>query len=333
MSSAPPERAFTERRRADWSALETIVADGHRRGPKKLDASSIARLPALYRNVCADLAAAQGARYGAALVDYLRSLTAASHGLLYGPHARARDDGGNLSLRAGWLSAFPRAVRKRWRSVAIAAGLFFAPLVFGVVLALREPTMAFRLVPEAMLRPLTQAYMEGAGEGRGGGEGALMLGFYVYNNIGIALRCFALGIFGGLGSAFYLFQNGLTIGATLGYVASQGAAANIVIFIVGHGSFELGAIVLAGAAGLSLGWSLVAPGPRTRLASLQGTAREIVVIVAGAAVMLTLAAAIEAFWSASATSRSVKLLVGSALFVLVLSYLLFAGKRNEEDAA
>ena len=40
--------------------------------------------------------------------------------------------------------------------------------------------------------------------------------FYVYNNVGIALRCFALGIFGGLGSAFYLVQNGLSIGAILG---------------------------------------------------------------------------------------------------------------------
>ena len=60
-----------------------------------------------------------------------------------------------------------------------------------------------------------------------------------------ALRCFALGIFGGLGSAFYLVQNGLSIGAILGYVASQGAGENILVFIVGHGSLELGAIVLA----------------------------------------------------------------------------------------
>lgn len=36
-----------------------------------------------------------------------------------------------------------------------------------------------------------------------------MAGLYVYDNVGIALRCFALGIFGGLGSAFYLVQNGL----------------------------------------------------------------------------------------------------------------------------
>jgi len=161
----------------------------------------------------------------------------------------------------------------------------------------------------------------------------MMAGFYVYNNVGIALRCFALGIFGGLGSAFYLVQNGLTIGAILGYVATQGAGANIGTFIIGHGSLELGAIVLSGGAGHSLGWSVVAPGERTRLASLQRTAREILVIVAGAAVMLVMAAGIEAFWSASSTPRVVKLAVGGSLFLLVVAYVLVAGRGATEDPA
>src|SRR5690606_36547126 len=131
---------------------------------------------------------------------------------------------------------------------------------------------------------------KGFGGGRAAGDGALMAGFYVYNNVGIALRCFALGIFGGLGSAFYLVHNGLSIGAVLGYVASQGAGENIVVFIVGHGSLELGAIVLAGSAGLSIGWSLIAPGDLPRLVSLQRRAGEVLVIVAGAAAMLLMAA-------------------------------------------
>lgn len=332
LASALTERAFAQRRRRGWDALDALTRRAADKGLKKLAADEIARLPPLYRDVCADLAAAQAARYSAPLVDYLRGLTAAAHGVLYGPHARAREDGGRLSLRRGWTSAFPRAVRKRWRAMLLATALFFVPFALGVALTLREPTLAFRVVPEAMLRPLTEAYARGFDGGREVGEGTMMAGFYVYNNVGIALRCFALGIFGGLGSAFYLVQNGLSIGAVLGYVASQGAGGNILTFIVGHGSFELGAIVLAGGAGLSLGWSVVAPGELPRLASLQRAAREIVVIVAGAAVMLVFAAGIEAFWSASATPREVKLVVGGALFALVLAYVLFAGRDAEEAA-
>jgi uncharacterized membrane protein SpoIIM required for sporulation len=156
-----------------------------------------------------------------------------------------------------------------------------------------------------------------------------MTGFYVYNNVGIALRCFALGIIGGIGSAIYLVQNGLFTGAILGYVVSRGAGFNILTFIVGHGSLELGAIVLAGGAGLSLGWSIVAPGDRTRLASLQTCAREIIVIVAGAAAMLVMAALIEGFWSASSIPTAVKLTVGATMFVLVVAYILLGGRHRD----
>jgi uncharacterized membrane protein SpoIIM required for sporulation len=333
VASALTEKAFADRRRKSWEELDSLSRKTSQRGLRKLDAVEVAQMPSLYRDVCADLAAAEAARYSAPLVDYLRGLTASAHTILYGPHARARGEGGAIRLQHAWLVAFPRAVRKRWRPMTLAAGLFFLPLVLGMILTLRDPSFAFRIAPESMLRPLTEAYAKGFDAGRDAGENAMMAGFYVYNNVGIALRCFALGIFGGIGSAFYLVQNGLSIGATLGYVASQGAGANIGTFIVGHGSLELGAIVLAGGSGLSLGWSVVAPGELTRLVSLQRTAREILVIVAGASVMLLMAAGIEGFWSASSTPRVVKLGIGGTLFVLVALYILFAGRDGAPEAS
>jgi uncharacterized membrane protein SpoIIM required for sporulation len=312
------EAAFAERRRAEWDELEVLVA----RSGRKVGPDDASRLPPLYRSLCSDLAAAQTARYSAGLVDYLLDLTAAAHAVVYGPAAATRRG----LVRNAWLVAFPQAVRARWRAMLLATALFFVPFALGVALAHQDPTFAYRVVPEAMLRPLAEAYARGFGAGREPGEGLMMAGFYVYNNVGIALRCFALGIFGGVGSAFYLVHNGLSIGAVLGYVAAEGAARNVVVFILGHGSLELGAIVLSGGAGLSLGWSVVAPGDRSRLASLQARAREVVVIVLGAAAMLVLAALIEAFWSASSVDPTVKTGVGGALLLLVASYVAFAGR-------
>lgn len=326
IASALTEKAFASRRRKSWEELDTICLQAGARGVGALAAEDVARLPPLYRDACADLAAAEAARYSAPLVEYLRGLAASAHGVLYGPHAAAAGGGRRALLE--YAFAFPRAVRKRWRSMTLSTALFFVPLAIGLLLTLRDPSFAFRLVPEAMLRPLAEAYAKGFDAGRDHGSNTMMAGFYVYNNVGIALRCFAVGIFGGLGSAFYLVQNGLSIGAIFGYVASQGAGANIGVFVVGHGSLELGAIVLAGGCGLSLGWSIVAPGDLTRLASLQKTARELLVIVAGAAVMLLMAAAIEGFWSGSSVAPGVKLPVGGTLFVLVTSYILFAGREK-----
>ncbi len=324
LASALTEKAFAERRRADWEALDALDRKATMKGVAKLTPGEIASLPPLYRNVCADLAAAQAARYSAPLVDYLRGLTAQTHTLFYGRPARAR----GARVRETWLYAFPRAVRVRWRAMLISAALFFVPLAIGFALTVHNPTFAFRLVPESMLRPLAEAYAKGFDAGRDASSDVMMAGFYVNNTVGIALRCFALGIFFGLGSIFYLVQNGLFIGAVLGYVTSRGAGMNILTFVVGHSSLELGAIVLAGGAGLSLGWSIVAPGELTRMESLQRSARELVVVVAGASVMLLGAAAIEGFWSGSSVPMPVKMAFGGTLTTLVLAYILFAGRRR-----
>ncbi len=330
--SAVTEAAFVERRQRDWTDLEKLVWRGAREGLRKFSPEDVARISPLYRDLCSDLARAQAARYSAPLVEYLQGLTATAHTLLYGPFARVKR--ARASLVHG-LGAFPRAVRARKWPILLAAALFFVPFACGIAAAMNDPSFAFRIVPEAMLRPLTEAYSAGFDKGRETGDGALMVGFYVNNNVGIALRCFALGVFGGLGSAFYLVHNGLSIGAVLGYVASQGAGGNILTFIVGHGSLELGAIVIAGGAGLMLGWSVVAPGEQTRTASLQRAARDAVVLVCGAAVMLLMAAGIEAFWSGSSIPSVVKRVVGVTLFVLVWGYLLFGGRgeRGATEAA
>jgi uncharacterized membrane protein SpoIIM required for sporulation len=326
IASAVTEKAFAARRRDEWEELDALTRKAQRNGITGLARAEVVRLSPVYRSVCADLAAAQAARYSAPLVEYLLGLTAGAHTVLYGPHARIGEDRLRGRLGHGWLVAFPRAVRRHRSAMLLAAALFFVPLAIGAGLTLRDPSFAFRVVPEAMLRPLTEAYAHGFAGGRDASEGTLMAGFYVYNNVGIALRCFALGIAGGLGSAFYLVQNGLSIGAILGYVASQGAGGNIVLFIVGHGSLELGAIVLAGGSGLSIGWALVSPGDLPRVVALQRRARDVLVIVAGASVMLALAAAVEAFWSASSAPPTVKLAVGGALFVLLLAYVLLGGR-------
>jgi uncharacterized membrane protein SpoIIM required for sporulation len=337
LAPAPAEASFAQRRQPDWNELEIIVRAAEARGTKGLGPASIARLAPLYRNACADLASARGARYSALLVDYLQGLVGSAHTVLYSaggsPRRGALDHGARASGLRLALDVFPRTVRRHRKAMAVAALLFFLPLVAGLLAALLDPTFAARIVPEQQLRPLAEAYRKGFEEGRGAGMDAVMAGFYVNNNVGIALRCFATGVAFGLGSAFYLVENGLATGAEFGYVTAHGAGNNILTFVVGHGSLELGAIVLAGGAGLALGWSIVAPGARTRIASLQATARSAVIVVLGAAVMLFCAAAIEGFWSASGAPSVVKRGVGLLMFVATSAYLTLGGRRSAEAEA
>jgi uncharacterized membrane protein SpoIIM required for sporulation len=336
VTSAVTEAAFSARRQQDWNELDAIVRFAETRGTRRLEPGAIARLAPLYRDACADLAHARGARYGAPLVDYLQGLAASAHTVLYA--------GGSASVwtrrgrpRGSWLrvalDVFPRAVRRHKGAMLVAALLFFVPFAGGLAAALLDPTFAARIVPEGQLRPLAEAYRVGFDHGRGAGMDAAMAGFYVHNNVGIALRCFATGVAFGLGSAFYLVENGLATGAIFGYVTAHGGGPNILTFVVGHSSLELGAIVLAGGAGLSLGWSIVSPAGRTRIASLQDAARSLVVVVLGAAVMLFCAAAIEGFWSASGAPTALKRAVGGVMFVAAVAYLVLGGRGSVEAEA
>jgi uncharacterized membrane protein SpoIIM required for sporulation len=338
--SALTERAFVARRQREWEELDALVRTAQAGGVRRLTPEQITKLSPLYRDACADLSRAEAARYSAPLVDYLQGLTAAAHGVLYG-HGRGRG-----AAQAGWVvgsdarssmrvavEAFPRAVRRHKTAMLIAFLLFFVPFFGGLLATMSDPAFAIRIVPESQLRPLVEAYKEGFASGRATGLDAAMAGFYVNNNVGIALRCFATGLFFGLGAAFYLVQNGLATGAIMGYVAAHGAGGNILTFVVGHGSLELGAIVLAGGAGLALGWSIVAPGEATRIASLQTTAKSVAIVVFGAAVMLFMAAAVEGFWSSSSLPAVVKRTVGGVMFLLVTSYMVLAGRGSDRAAA
>jgi uncharacterized membrane protein SpoIIM required for sporulation len=331
--SALQEAAFVERRQRDWDALDSALRIAQERGVRALSREQLSAIAPLYSDVCADLARAEAARHSPPLLDYLQGLTAAAHATLYGRHLHAISGGGRRSPVRLALEAFPRAVRRHRVAMVVAFCLFFVPLFGGLLATLADPSFAARVVPEAQLRPMVEAYQHGFSSGRAAGIDVQMAGFYVNNNIGIALRCFATGIAFGIGSAFYLVQNGLATGAMVGYVVAHGAGDNILTFVVGHSSLELGAIVLAGGAGLVLGWSIVAPGDRTRVASLQQAAGSVIVVVFGAATMLALAAAVEGFWSASSISSVVKRVVGGVLFMVVAAYIALAGRRSGNEPA
>jgi uncharacterized membrane protein SpoIIM required for sporulation len=154
-----------------------------------------------------------------------------------------------------------------------------------------------------------------------------MFGYYIMNNIGIAFQTFASGLLFGLGSLFFLLFNGLLIGAVSGHLSQIGYGEPFWSFVVGHGAFELNAIVLAGAAGLQLGWALLAPGRYTRSEALRLAAQLAIRLLCGAALFLLIAAFIEAYWSSMTyTGATVKYVVGAGLWLLVLAYLALAGR-------
>lgn len=310
---------FIAERQERWNELSQLLSG--KAHLYKLPPESIARVAALYREVCTDRMRAEHLGCPPDVTLHLDHLVARAHNALYS----SRRFSPRRALTFALLD-FPRALRENRGPLIWANVLFWGPFVLGLVGSLNSQQFAMGILPAQMLEGMAEAYSEGFAKGRDGSTNAAMAGFYVYNNVGIAFRCFATGILFGLGSLFFLLYNGLVTGAVVGHVIRTGGGPNILTFVAGHAPLELTAIVISGAAGLQMGRALIATGGLTRLGSLWAIRHALAAQVVGAALMLLGAAAIEGFWSPSSVPPPIKWAFGGVLFVLVVLYLALAGR-------
>jgi uncharacterized membrane protein SpoIIM required for sporulation len=303
-----------------WSELEKLLA----RHDKELEPE---RFLDLYRMCCEHLVLAQARGFPAHVIERLSIVTARAHQIVY----RRSEFGLARALRILTLT-FPQSVRANRHYVLIAAALLMLPAIaIGVATYLR-PDLILSVVDSRTAAEFEQMYGPAArsiGHVRDSGDDWSMFGFYIMNNIGIAFQCYVTGVLLGLGSVFFLFWNGIYMGAIAGYVTARGFGTTFFSFVVTHSAFELTAIALCGAAGLHVGRSILFPGRVARLVSMQSAARDTSSIVFGSAVMLLIAAALEAFWSSATwVPPTAKYACAAACWTLVL---LFFMRRPRAD--
>jgi uncharacterized membrane protein SpoIIM required for sporulation len=318
---------FEQMYQDEWAELEALL-DRVRGRTTGGPTPSGARAAALYRRACEHLALARARSYPAYMIDRLERLTANAHQLIYQQHEL-----GVARVRALIAREFPMAVRAHGTYVLVATVLFVLPTIIIGLLVYAKPELILSVVNSETAADFEQMYSPAAhsiGRTRAASTDWMMFGYYIRNNIGVAFQCFAGGLFVGLGSAFFLVVNGAFGGALAGFLVDRGLSGTFFPFIATHSAFELTAIVLAGAAGLRLGHSLLAPGRLTRRHALVLASRDAVVLLYGVTAMLLVAAAIEAFWSsANWLAPSIKYGVAAICWASVLGYLLFQGRRAD----
>jgi uncharacterized membrane protein SpoIIM required for sporulation len=314
---------FENRHKAEWEQFARLLG----RLERGRGISPSVSFPSEYRRLCQHLALARERGYSSFLIDSLQQQVLRGHQQLYRHRSRL-----GANMLGFILAGFPRLVREQWCFVLAASLMFFASLIgFGLLVYL-FPDLVYNLIPAEQVSEMQSMYDPVAGHlgrsaERAASEDWVMFSYYIMHNIGIAFQTFASGLLFGLGSAFFLFFNGLMIGAVAGHLTHIGYGQTFWSFVIGHGAFELSAIALAGAAGLKLGWALIAPGRLPRAEALLLAARKSVLLICGVMLFLLIAAFIEAYWSSrTGLTPLTKYLVGAALWVLMATYLLFAGR-------
>lgn len=285
-----------------------------------------------YRSICHHLALAEARSYSASLVEFLHQLSQRGHRQFYRHKSHALAQFWHF-IRYG----FSETIWNEWRFVLIAHLVFYVPFIVLGVLTYYYPH-AFEAVglgnPVSAKEQIVDMYQEMADRqavsaNRELGDDWFMFAYYIFNNIGIAFQAFAGGLTFGTGSLYMMLFNGLYIGGLFGLVADSPVAITFFSFVIAHGAFELTGLVLAGAGGLKLGWTLLCPGPYKRLDALKREGKQAMYLMNGAFFLLFIAAILEGFWSPiTSIPYAFKFIIGTLLWIGVYAYLLLSRKRT-----
>lgn len=321
---------FEERYLHEIERFEKWLDAGEKTWRRKQNADNEGLLtgdvPAAYRHVCQLMALARDRHYSPDLVDRLNHLVLRGHHVLYGPGGGKR-----AQLFSFLATGFPTVVRVQRKQVLLSALLFFVPLVLLVGVLQIYPDFVHYFASPTQLAQYEEMYNPANARlgQRDSDDNMAMFAFYIWNNVKIGIQTFATGLMFGLGTIFFLVMNGTIIGAIAGHLTATGYGEPFWTFVSGHSAMELTAIVLSGAAGLILGAAVIAPGNRSRKMALVEAAKPAIRIMYGAALMFTLAAFIEGFWSPlKIFEPEIKYAFGAVQWLLVLAYFFLGGRTR-----
>jgi uncharacterized membrane protein SpoIIM required for sporulation len=307
-------------REASWRELDQLIEKMSRSRFRRPPAGDVLRLGQLYRAVCSDLMLAESFDLPRDTVAYLHALVARGHNSLY------RSRGFQLrDLGMVFFDRAPRALRSD-PALRLSAAVFVVSFLLCALVAAARGDFAREVVGDAFLDQINQMYSQPIGEHRHGRDDAIMAGFYIQHNTSIGLQCFAWGIVFGLGSLYQLLSNGVVLGTIFGHMAVSPHAANFYTFVTAHTSFELTAIVVAGAAGLRMGWGLIETRGQTRINSLRREAAAALPALCVSVVLFVMAAFVEGFISASDLPYWTKASVAIGSAILILAFLTLGGR-------
>lgn len=311
---------FIQRNEGSWAQLQALAARARRRRPD-LSPGDLDEFVRLYQRTSTHLSHARTHYRDPGLTMRLTRIVAEANGALYGRSGNAGRAVGDF-----FRYSFPAAVWSARRFIVAAALLTFVPaLVMGAWLGVSD-----RAVESIADEAAREAYITEDFEAYYSSEPAAQFSTEVLvNNIQVSFTAFALGIVFCVGTAYILIYNGVNVGIAAGLFHNVGEPAKFWGLILPHGLLELTAVVIAGAAGLRLGWAIIAPGDRTRPEALAEEGRRSVVIIIGLMLVFIVAGLIEGFVTPSPLSTPIRITIGAVVEVAFLTYVVGMGRLAE----
>ena len=295
-----------------WDRLDSLTKRAGR-GVGRLSPAETDELVRLYQRTATHLSVARTTYRDPGLVVRLSQLVASANAVVYGTRPRTWRAAGRF-----FTDTFPAALWRVWPFVVISAVLTYAPAI-ALGTWLSHSAVARDTVAPAATRA---AYVEEESKNYYTENPSAEFATKVFtNNVQVSILAFAAGILLCLPTVVILLENGLNLGAAVGFFAAVGKLPLLLGLLVPHGLIELTSVIIAGAAGLRLGWTIIDPGDRPRRVALAEEARSAIVLIMGVALTLAVAGTIEGFVTGSALPTAVRVGIGVVVEAVFLAWV------------
>jgi uncharacterized membrane protein SpoIIM required for sporulation len=219
-----------------------------------------------------------------------------------------------------WKTELPLLVRQYQREMLYSFILFVLFGAIAVVSASHDETFVRGILGNSYVEMTEDNIAKGDPFGvyKSGNPFGMFLQIAV-NNIKVSFMIFVCGFFLSLGTVWMLFRNGVMVGAFQYYFFAKGLGWKSVLVIWIHGTLEISSIIIAGAAGLILGNSIIFPRTHKRIVSLKRGAKDGLKFMIGLVPVFTAAAFLEGFvtrYSNMPVWLSLLILGSSLLFII-----------------
>lgn len=301
------EITFIRQNLQKWEQSETIIENA--------DSESPDRLAEVYIDLTADLSFAQTHYPESSITAYLNDLSAALHNVIYRNKREPRS-----RLITFWTHEVPLTMYRERRLLLASLIIFTVSVLIGIISQQADPDFCRTVLGGSYVDMTENNIAQGKPMGVYGQEPSLgMFHGITFNNVGVSFRIFVSGLLTSLATGVILFYNGIMIGCFDTFFAQRGMLGLCLTTTMLHGTLELSAIIVAGAAGLAMGNSWLFSGTLPRLEAFRRGARRGLKIVVGTVPVFIVAAFIESYITRHVElPQAVKLTIIaiSALFVL-----------------
>jgi uncharacterized membrane protein SpoIIM required for sporulation len=309
--------AFVLTHRGTWDRLDQLV-----KRRRSLTGAEIDELVELYQRVSTHLSMLRSASTigsDSLLIGRLSSLIARARSAVTGAHAPL-----SSTFTRFWTVSFPVVAYRTWRWwLATAVASFAVVLVIAFWVA-GSPEVQSAIGTPSDIDQLVNHDVESYYSD----HPALSFALQVWvNNSWVTAKCIAFSVVLGLPIPIVLFQNAANLGLIAGLMFQAGKGGILLGLLMPHGLLELTAVFLAGATGMRLGWSVIAPGDRPRGQVLAEHGRGVVSVAVGLVGVLLVSGLIEALVTPSSLPTFVRVGIGIIAELAFLFYVVYFGRR------